>query len=208
MIADIPSLLRALMGEKPNNINQTQLAALIGGKATQPYVAKWLSGTKPDPEYYLRIIELARQRGIIDHIESAEVAESLDPTPVRKVKVKGYVGAGSRAHYYALADEEFDEVDAPLAATDKTVAVEIRGKSLGPLLNSWLVFYDDVRSPVTDDLVGHLCVVGLSDDRILVKQIARNRQGSYDLISNTDEEPIRGVTIEWAARVTDLRPRF
>jgi len=208
MIVDIPAILKALLGEKPNNISQTELAKLIGGKASQPYVTRWLSGTMPDGEYYERIIHLARQRGIIEHIESDELAASLDPRPVRKVKIKGYVGAGSRAHYYALADEEFEEVEAPVAATDKTVAVEIRGKSLGPLLNSWLVFYDDVRSPITDDLIGHLCVVGLSDDRILVKQIVRNKRGGFDLISNTDEDPITGVMIEWAAKVKDLRPRY
>lgn len=208
MIVDIPRVLRTLLGEKPNNITQAQLAELLGGDITQPYIARWLKGTDPDAPYYERIVALARQRGIIDHIGSEEVASSMDPLPVHKVKVKGYVGAGSRAHYYALADEEFEEVTAPKTATDRTVAVEIRGKSLGPLFNTWLVFYDDVRSPVTDDLVGHLCVVGLSDDRILVKQIARNKQGGFDLISNIADEPaIRDAQIEWAAKVKTMEPR-
>jgi hypothetical protein len=75
-------------------------------------------------------------------------------------------------------------------------------------MNSWLVFYDDVRSPVTDDLVGWPCVVGLTDDRILVKKIIRNRRGGYDLLSNSvSDDPIEDAKIEWAALVKFMRPK-
>jgi transcriptional regulator with XRE-family HTH domain len=142
------------------------------------------------------------------HVRSEDVAAAL-PTPPqgRVVKVRGYVGAGSEAHFYALADEDYEEVPAPTGASDQTVAVEIRGKSMGPLLSSWLVFYDDVRSPVTPDLFGQLCVVGLADDRILVKEIRQNGRGGFRLFSNTNEPPVDDVKIEWAAKVTDMRPR-
>jgi hypothetical protein len=58
----------------------------------------------------------------------------------------------------------------------------------------------------TSDQIGRLCVVGLSDDRVLVKKIRRGSDGLYDLLSNT-EGPIRGVTIDWAARVRLMVPR-
>ena len=106
-----------------------------------------------------------------------------------------------------MADEDYEEVPAPAGANDRTVAVEIRGKSMGPLLSSWLVFYDDVRSPITDDLIGQLCVVGLADDRILVKEIRQNGRGGFRLLSNANEPPVDDVKIEWAAKVTDMRPR-
>jgi len=123
---------------------------------------------------------------------------------VPKVRVVGYVGAGSTAHFYDVAPGDLDEADRPQGATDVTVAVEIRGESLGPIFNHWLVFYDDVHRPVTSDLVGELCVVGLYDGRILVKQIQRARkEGQYNLISAT-EKPIADVEIEWAARVTTI----
>lgn len=147
--------------------------------------------------------------GAADDLRSEDVAASLaSPRPaVRTVPVKGYVGAGAEAHFYAISNEDFEEVEAPPGATDRTIAVEIRGKSFGPLMDTWLVFYDDIRSPVTDDLIGRVCVVGLSDDRILIKKIVRNRDGGFDLLSNSHEEPIRDVSIEWAAKVTDMRPR-
>jgi len=144
-----------------------------------------------------------RQAG---HVDSEHVPLDAAPT-FRTVRIVGYVGAGSTTHYYAISDEDYEEVPAPTGASNKTVAVEIKGKSFGPLMDSWLVFYDDVRSPVTEDLLGEICVVGLADDRILIKQIRRERDGSFSLYSNSNEEPIRDAQIEWAARVKDMRPR-
>jgi hypothetical protein len=100
-----------------------------------------------------------------------------------------------------------DEVDQPRGSTEATVAVEIRGDSLGPFLNRWLVFYDDVHRPVTSDLIGELCVVGLADGRVLVKQIQRGRaEGLFNLNSST-EKPILDVAIEWAAKVNSIQRR-
>jgi hypothetical protein len=87
------------------------------------------------------------------------------------------------------------------------VAVEIRGDSLGSFFNRWLVFYDDVRRPVTPDLIGELCIVGLEDGRILIKQVQRSRtEGLFNLLSST-EKPIFDVAIEWAARVNSIARR-
>jgi hypothetical protein len=124
----------------------------------------------------------------------------LDPT----VPVLGYVGAGSTAHFYDLGQGELDEVPMPEGATESTVAVEIKGHSMGPFLNHWLVFYDNVQRPVTDDMIGELCIVGLNDGRVLLKQVQAGRtRGAYNLISAT-EKPIENVAIEWAARVNSM----
>jgi phage repressor protein C with HTH and peptisase S24 domain len=123
----------------------------------------------------------------------------------RTIPLVGYVGAGAEAHF--LEAGELGRVEAPDGSTDTTVAVEIRGDSLGPLFDRWLVAYDDVRRPVTADLVGRLCVVGLDDGRVMVKKIRRSKsRGLFHLISNT-EAPILDVAIEWAARVKNMVPR-
>lgn len=141
-------------------------------------------------------------------VRSEDVADSLGPEQKRMVKVKGYVGAGGRAHYYAVDPGDLGEIEGTNRDTDNTVAVVIIGSSLGKFFEGWHVLYDDVRSPVTDDLIGELCVVGLADDRILIKKIQRAGKGRFDLISNAENEPpIRGVKLEWAALVTDLRRR-
>jgi len=122
------------------------------------------------------------------------------------VPVVGYVGAGDLAHRYAVGHSNLDHVE-ERDATPQTVAVEVRGDSLGRSFDRWLVFYDDVASPVTEDLFGKLCVVGLSDDRVLIKTIRRgSRPGLFILESNT-EPPIKDVPLEWAAKVKTMRPR-
>lgn len=124
------------------------------------------------------------------------------------VRVVGYVGAGAGAHYYALSPDDLEAVPAPPGATPNTVAVEIRGASLGPHFDHWLAFYDDVRRPLTEDLIGHLCVIGLSDERVLIKKVEKGaKKGLFRLLSNVGEAPIENVPIEWAARVRNMMPR-
>lgn len=125
----------------------------------------------------------------------------------RTVAVVGLVGAGSVATLFSEGQGPFDEVEAPANANDNTVALGIEGASLGPAFDHGLVFYDDVRSPVTPDLHGRLCVVGLLDGRVLVKLLRSAGDGTYHLISNSVEEPILNAEVTWAARVTDVRPR-
>lgn len=124
----------------------------------------------------------------------------------RTVPLVGYVGAGAEAHFYAEGDGPLDDVDAPPWANDQTRASEIRGESLGPLFERWLIFYDDVRSPVTPDLHGRLCILGLPNGKVLVKKIRPAGNGLFHLLSNT-EEPIWDQEIAWAAVVKEMRPR-
>lgn len=133
----------------------------------------------------------------------------LDDAPrhSEEVPLVGYVGAGAAAHYYASGDDGLGSVPAPEGATETTVAVEIRGDSLGALFEHWLVYYDEVHSPVTSDMIGRLCVVGLPDDRVLIKKLVRSKTpGLYHLLSNT-EEPIFDQEVAWAARVRSMTPR-
>lgn len=130
-----------------------------------------------------------------------------EATPAKRtVPLVGYVAAGAVAHYFG-DQGQLDEVEAPDGSTEDTVAVEIRGDSLGSIFDRWLVFYDEVRSPITSDLLGKLCVVGLADGRIMVKKVQKSKTpGFYHLLSNT-EEPILDAVVEWAARVKNMVPQ-
>lgn len=124
------------------------------------------------------------------------------------VPLVGYVAAGAETIFTPAG--ELGEVDAPEGATAATVAVEIRGDSLGALFDRWLVFYDDVRRPVerNSDLIGRLCVIGLEDGRIVIKKLRNSRtKGLFHLISGNNDPPITDVAIEWAARVRNMVPR-
>ncbi len=123
----------------------------------------------------------------------------------RKVKLVGYVGAGSEAHYYGNGDSPDVWLEAPASSTSDTVAVKVRGGFLGPGFKHWIVFYDEVRNPPTVDMFRKLCVVGLTDDRVLVKWLhPGSEQGRFHLVSNT-EGMIENVEVKWAALVRGCR---
>lgn len=210
MAHNVPKLLKTMLEAGP--FTQTQLASRLSTAktpVTQPQISRWMKGQDPERPNYERIVEVAKTIGVISDVRSEDVAAGIDPPSTgRKVPVKGYVGAGSEAHFYKLSDDDYEEVTAPDGATDQTIAVEIKGTSWGRFMNTWLVFYDDIRSPITEDLLGHPCVVGLADDRILIKVIQRDGKGGYRLVSNDSTEPdIEDAMIEWAAKVTSMRPR-
>jgi hypothetical protein len=126
---------------------------------------------------------------------------------IKRTPVVGWVVAGGQEHRLPVASGVTDYVEPPAQATDKTVAVQIRGESLGNIFDRWYAFYDDVRHPMTEDLVGELCVVGLSDGRVLIKQVQHSRRKArYNLLS-PNEKPIKDVEIAWAARVKDIGRR-
>lgn len=130
-------------------------------------------------------------------------AELMGP---REVPLVGYVGAGSQAHYYDGADPPNEWVPAPAGSSDTTVAVQIRGDSLGHGFNKWLVFYDQIHNPPTLEMLRRLCVVGLEDGRVLVKWLHPGTDdGRYHLISQT-EGMIENVDVKWAAIVSGMAP--
>lgn len=177
-------------------------AESAGGRDYGPDEAKYYARRfGVSPEWLLT----GRGQGARDEFPGIPPAPEEEEEP--KVPVVGYVGAGSEAHFYAVAQDNLDQVEQPHGASDTTVAVEIRGDSLGSYFNRWLVFYDSVRRPATPDLIGDLCVVGLTDGRILLKQLQRGRsEGLYNLLSPA-EPPILDAKIEWAARATRLSRR-
>lgn len=151
-------------------------------------------------------------RGLtVEWMQKIASALEVDPAELLRqnaqVPVVGYVGAGAEMHHYALADTPNEYVPMPIGGTENTVAVEIRGSSLGSIFDTWLVYYDEVRTPPTADMLGKLCVIGLDNDQVLVKRLRRgSAPGLYNLESVT-ESLIENVAIVWAARVRSMTPR-
>jgi len=137
----------------------------------------------------------------MDSLRGERPFESSAEPPPRQVPVVGYVGAGGAAHLYDVAFSHLDKITATTGIAGNTAAMELRGNSLGPYFNRWYVFYEDVRRPMTSDLIGRICVIGLADGRILVREVRRGRrEGLYNLYSPT-EKPITDANVEWATRV-------
>jgi len=128
--------------------------------------------------------------------------------PEDTINVIGYAHAAGIIDRYPEG-ASLDTVPRPAGATRATVAVEVRGTSLGKLLNRWLAYYDDVRDPITQDLFGKLCVVETEDGGVYVKRVRPAKNNLFDLVPYEDGEPeIKGVKIKWAAKVNGfIAPR-
>lgn len=133
--------------------------------------------------------------------------EGSEEVTSETVPVVGYVSAGAELALYDQGQGPFDYVTPPRDAKPTTVAAQVKGVSLGPLLDESIIFYDNIHSPITPDLHGKLCVAGLDDGRVVVKQIMPGDAGRYHLLSNSAEPPIFNAELLWAAKVTEIRPR-
>src|SRR5262249_14168490 len=125
-------------------------------------------------------------------------SDPIVPPDTAKVPVVGHVGAGARAHFHAAAQ---GDVDLPPGGTASTVALEIRGESLGKIFNRWFLYYDSVRRPATPDLMGRLCVVGLADGRVLIKELQGGRSRGRFSLRSPNQAPINDIAVDWAAGV-------
>jgi len=155
----------------------------------------------------LYVQQLAELFGIDAADLLRDPSDNADHPTSETVPVVGYVGAGSVATLFAEGQGPLDYVEPPQNATASTVGLKVQGVSLGPVWDEAILFYDDVRSPVTPDLHGRLCVVGLPDGRVLVKMLKAANDGTFHLLSNTSEEPLLNQEVIWAARVKAVHPR-
>lgn len=158
-------------------------------------------------ERYARFFHVSLDWLLTGRGQPRKARATRDGDAPASVGLVGYVGAGAETHFFAQDSGHLDEVPGVEGMSDATVAVEIRGESLGTFFDRWLVYYDDVRRPVTSDLINKLCVVGLGDGRILIKKIQRSKaRGLFHLLSQT-EPPILDTEIDWAAKVKTMVPR-
>jgi hypothetical protein len=122
-----------------------------------------------------------------------------------KVPVVGYVGAGVEAHYYDLSQGHIGEIERPRLVRDPTI-IEVRDHGLGSQFDHWLVFFHAIHNPVTSDLLGYFCVVGMADGQVVLRQLEQGRTAkSYDLLSEFGTS-FRDVAVSWAAKVATMLP--
>jgi len=191
------------------------LAAESGAPITRGAVGNWELGKEVALKNLTLIAEVAgiSLDWLAHNAGQRPTSANHRPAPrnlaeANSIPLVGYVRAGASAAFYATATDPLDWV-APIGdMTKDTVAVQVQGDSLGSFFDTWLIYYDEVRSPITPDLVGKLCVVGLMDDRVVVKTVRRSKTaGLYNLMSNTGQDDILDVEIVWAAKVKNMAPR-
>lgn len=129
--------------------------------------------------------------------------------PVHKVPVIVYIGAG--AEIYPIDDYpqggSVEKVDPPPGVVGPMVAGVIRGDSMHPLKDGWLIFWAKDQDGVPEECLGRLCVVQVKDGSTMVKEVHRGaRKGLYNLLS-WNAPARQDVRLDWASRIIDIRPR-
>jgi SOS-response transcriptional repressor LexA len=126
------------------------------------------------------------------------------------VPIIGRVGANPDGLVlFAQGQEPGDLAPIPPGGTDQARALLVVGHSMRGIADDGaLIYFEDQRTAVTADMLGHVVVVEVDTDEVLVKRLLRgSRPGRYDL------ESIAGPTrqdarLRWAAHITAIIPPF
>lgn len=122
-------------------------------------------------------------------------------------RVVGQVGAGFEAHFYEGSDE-LDIVETPPGASDKTVAVIVRGDSMrGTADDRSTLYYEDEPQPINDNMIGRLCVLWLSDGRVLVKRPRSGSAPGLFHLESTNADTMFDVPVDGGSVVDWIKPR-
>jgi hypothetical protein len=124
--------------------------------------------------------------------------------------IVGRVGANpDGAVLFAQGQSGNELVPLPPGASDKAVALQVVGQSMPGLADDGaLIYFEDQRTPPSPDMLGHIVVVELDSDEVLVKRLLRgSKPGRYNLESFVGEAR-ENVKIRWAAHVTAIVPPF
>jgi DNA-binding XRE family transcriptional regulator len=203
--ADLAMRIRAL--RKSLGLSQAGFAERIG--VDQSNISRWENGAMPEDAHILQMAELADAHpasfryGSLPDMEPPEAAAHMVP-------VVGYVGAGQTvyAHDDHAKGGGLEEVDGPEGVGQgSVVAVRIRGDSMHPMRDGWLLFYRRDQEGVPDDCLNRLCIVKVADDGpILVKELRRGYRPNRYLLTSWNAAPIEDVSLDWAAPVLSIRP--
>lgn len=184
-------------------LNQTEFAERVG--TTQSTVTRWENGSRPQGDMLQRIAEFANTT-----VERLLGVDELAATPTGEIPVVGYVGAGAEIIPYddLPHGEGLDHVERPPFVSGRAVAVEVKGDSLLPTAeDGWRLIYTGEQTILEDEVLNRICVVQLTDGRMLVKRLMRGSQPQrYHLVS-TNAPIIEDAEIVWAARVKAIIPR-
>lgn len=154
--------------------------------------AAWLYGDADDPQ-----------------AATDDASSHRSPEP-QLVPVIGRVGADTEGIVMlATGQSAGDLVPLPPGGGRHAVALLVRGHSMrGVVDDGGLIYFEDQRTPPSEDMLGHVVVVETDGDEVLVKRLLRGaRRDRYDLESVAG--PTRhDVRLRWAAHITAIIPPF
>jgi len=126
------------------------------------------------------------------------------------VPIIGSVGADPEGTVLLATGQASGElVPIPPGGSDTAVALRVAGHSMPGLADDGaLIYFENQRTPPSADMLGHMVVVELDTDEVLVKRLLRgSKPGRFDLESLAGPTR-RDAKIRWAAHITAIIPPF
>ena len=126
------------------------------------------------------------------------------------VPVIGRVGANPEGLVlFATGQEPGDLAPVPPGGTEDARALLVVGHSMRGLADDGaLIYFEDQKTAPSADMLGHVVVVELDTEEVLVKRLLRgSRAGLYDLESIAGPTR-RDARLRWAAHITAIIPPF
>jgi hypothetical protein len=196
--------------ERPGPAIRLALAREKRGYKTALAAARafgWNENTYPQYERGVRgLSQVATQFASTLRVSVGWLMNGEGPDPfASSVPLLGFTFPDTDSIHFG--DDSLDNVEAPKKGTEHTVAIEIRGDALGAIFDGWVVFYDDVRKPPEPEILGSLCVLGLADDRVVIKHVEHGQLPDRFTLKSNTRPPVYDAEIKWAAPVIDMRPK-
>jgi len=126
------------------------------------------------------------------------------------VPIIGRVGANPEGSVlFATGQDAGDLAPIPPGGTERAVALQVVGHSMrGVADDGALIYFEDQRTPPTPDMLGHVVVVEVDTDEVLVKRLLRGATPNrYDLESLAGPTR-RDARLRWAAHITAIIPPY
>src|SRR3569623_1039483 len=138
------------------------------------------------PFSYRRAKEYAAAFGVRPEWLYDAAGSMLPATEAGFVPIIGRVGANPDGLVlFATGQEPGGLAPIPPGGTDKAAALLVVGHSMrGVADDGALIYFEDQKTAPTPDMLGHVVVVEVDTDEVLVKRLLRgSRPGRYDLES-------------------------
>lgn len=182
--------------------SQQEFADLIG--VSQPQVSRWEREDDTPTEPYMERIALEAGMSVQEFLYGSVIAATTEGVPV-----VSYVGAGERVIPIDSGGYETVNVPAGVTASAELRAMKVRGDSMRPLRDGWLVYYRQQPFPGVDETCfAGPCVLETADGELYIKELIRgSKPGHFHLVSwNQTTAIMQDVAVIWATPVVAMIP--
>ncbi len=173
------------------------MAEALGAK--QNYVSRWLAGAEPRGPMRDRILEMARELGVIELENEGRIV----------VPIMGWIGAGGdiSPEYEQVPVDGLEQVELPLSLGDNVIGFQVRGDSMLPKYADGaviLVHREQIRGITS--LIGDEVAVRTYDNKRYLKVLMPGKKEHTYNLESFNARTILDVRIAWASEIVAMIP--